>query len=318
MAFLNDSAQPVNRKAMSIPVGIMLVTWVGGLVYWWSTEDWVGLFIIAYIGMFIGVGVGSFLGLPQNKRPVARRLMMVMVGSLLLALAFITDHGNMQLEGLFFGILAGAPWIILHYVLAKFAGPLVFGRIWCGWACWFGMVFDLLPYKASRFRIPGRLGWLRYAHFFGSLLTVLVLWFIFGYHDGATGSSGLIWFIAGLALYYLVGIALALALKDNRAFCKYLCPLAVPLKATSRYALLKIDGIADKCREPCNVCVELCPMNIRIPDYIRQGERVLSTECTLCQTCISVCPTDALKLSFALDVGGKEHIDFTPPKHAIR
>ena len=31
-------------------------------------------------------------------------------------------------------------------------------------------------------------------------------------------------FLAGNALYYIAGIALAFAFKDNRAFCKYLCP----------------------------------------------------------------------------------------------
>ncbi len=43
-----------------------------------------------------------------------------------------------------------------------------------------------------------------------------------------------------------------------------------------------------------------------LPDYILNGERVLSTECSLCQTCITVCAKDALKLSFGFDLGGKE------------
>ena len=47
-------------------------------------------------------------------------------------------------------------------------------------------------------------------------------------------------------------------------------------------------------------------MDIRIADYLQRGERVLSTECILCQACISVCPEQALELSFGLDLGGKE------------
>lgn len=31
-------------------------------------------------------------------------------------------------------------------------------------------------------------------------------------------------------------------------------------------------------------------MDVRISDYILNNERVLSTECSLCQTCITVCP----------------------------
>ncbi|MBZ0287158.1 MAG: 4Fe-4S binding protein, partial [Anaerolineae bacterium] len=110
---------------------------------------------------------------------------------------------------------------------------------------------------------------------------------------------------------------MAFALKDNRAFCKYLCPVAVPLRFSSRFALLKLKGVPEKC-DGCNVCVEMCPMNVRIPDYILNGERVLSSECTLCLRCINVCPTDALKLSFALDRGGKDLIDEEPPRRFRR
>jgi hypothetical protein len=47
-------------------------------------------------------------------------------------------------------------------------------------------------------------------------------------------------------------------------------------------------------------------MDIRIPEYVRDNQRVLSTECSLCQTCITVCAKETLSLSFGLDVGGHE------------
>ena len=47
-------------------------------------------------------------------------------------------------------------------------------------------------------------------------------------------------------------------------------------------------------------------MDVRVPEYILNNQRVLSTECSLCQTCITVCAKDALKLSFGFDLGGKE------------
>ncbi|MFB2623343.1 MULTISPECIES: 4Fe-4S binding protein [Methanothermobacter] len=40
-------------------------------------------------------------------------------------------------------------------------------------------------------------------------------------------------FIAGNVAYYVTGIALAVALRDNRAFCKYICPVSIFLKASS-------------------------------------------------------------------------------------
>ena len=76
-------------------------------------------------------------------------------------------------------------------------------------------------------------------------------------------------------------------------------------RLTTRFALLKIEGEPEKCND-CRACVKMCPMDIRVPDYILNGKRVLSTECSLCQTCITVCAKDALKLSFGFDLGGED------------
>lgn len=315
MSVHDQNERQFQLQNMLFPVIIMLVLWKIGFTHWEISGDSLTFLLLGYIGLFIGAGLGLYLALPQVKRPMGRRLMTFLLGSLLLVTALFSNHGNMQIEGLFFGILVGfVPYIMLHFALAKIFGPLIFGRVWCGWACWFGMIFDLLPYPYSRYRIPGKWGWLRYIHFIVSLGMVLILWFGFGYQDGATGLGGLTWFIIGLLLYYALGISMAFVLKDNRAFCKYLCPLAVPLKIGAQFSLLKVAGDAPRCDPECQACIEMCPMNIRVRDYILNGERVLSTECTLCQTCINVCPHDALKLSFGLDVGRKELIDYVPPK----
>ena len=52
----------------------------------------------------------------------------------------------------------------------------------------------------------------------------------------------------------------------------------------------------------------------RAHEYILNGQRVLSTECSLCQTCITVCAHDALKLSFGFDRGGKDFLREREPK----
>ena len=113
------------------------------------------------------------------------------------------------------------------------------------------------------------------------------------------------WFIIGNLLYYAVGIGLAYALKDNRAFCKYVCPVSVPLKISSRFSIIKIGQAAGQCND-CDACEKTCPMDVRISDYILNNQRVLSTECSLCQTCITVCAQDALKLSFGFDMSRKD------------
>lgn len=296
----------LDYRKMLIPAIVMLVFWGLGGFLWQSTGYPQALFFFGYIGTAVGGGLGLYAALPRKKKPLGRKLALFLVGTFLFFYAALLGKENMQIEGFFFGLLGGVfQAAVVHYLIAKIVGPLFFGRLWCGWACWTVMVLDLLPFTRSTGRFPGRLGWLRYAHFVTSLCLALLLWYGVGYSQGASGSAAIIWFLAGNALYYLIGIILAYKLKDNRAFCKYVCPVSVPLKLGARFSLLKVGATANSCNE-CGACELTCPMDIHIPDYILNGQRVLSTECSLCQTCISTCPHNALKLTFGFDLGGNE------------
>ena len=110
-----------------------------------------------------------------------------------------------------------------------------------------------------------------------------------------------------------LSITLAYALRDNRAFCKYVCPVSVPLKVTSRFSVIKIGQGTGQCND-CNACEKMCPMDVRISDYILNNQRVLSTECSLCQTCITVCAQNALKLSFGFDMSKQDLLRERAPK----
>ncbi|MGB8983220.1 MAG: 4Fe-4S binding protein [Anaerolineales bacterium] len=293
-------------KQLIVPLVVLAAFW--GLGIWgFAASGYVQpLIMFGYIGTSLGVGLGLYATLPKQKKPFGRRLTLFLVGLFLVGFAIFMGQENVQLEGAIFGLLTGVIQMgVIHYMIAKIVGPLLFGRIWCGWACWTVMVLDLLPFTRPSGRLPRRFGWIRYLHFGLSLGVVLVLIYVVGFRDGATGSVAVTWFIIGNLLYYAVGIILAYTLKDNRAFCKYVCPVTVPLKITSRFSVIKIGGEAVKCND-CGACVRMCPMDIRIPEYILNDQRVLSTECSLCQTCITVCAPEALRLSFGLDMGGKE------------
>lgn len=94
------------------------------------------------------------------------------------------------------------------------------------------MVLDFLPYKQPRKPRKEKLGILRYVMFALSLALVSGL-FLF---KVANLEKIMFWlFLAGNALYYISGIALAFIFKDNRAFCKYLCPITVFLKPMSYF-----------------------------------------------------------------------------------
>lgn len=313
-----------NRKSefqfnkLIVPLIVMLAFWGVALWGWLSSGYTLPLILFGYIGFSVGLGLGLYAVLPKKHKPKGRRLALIMVGAFLFGFAVFQGHENSQLEGFFFGLLTGVVQMgVIHYFIAKIIGPVLFGRLWCGWACWTVMVLDLLPFKRPSGRLPGRWGWLRYLHFGLSLAIVAMLFFVFGYKDGAAGRQAVLWFLVGNAAYYLVGITLAYALKDNRAFCKYICPVSVPLKISTRFSLLKIGKAGGECND-CGACVKMCPMDVRIPDYILNGQRVLSTECSLCQTCTTVCAKDALKLSFGFDMGGKDLLREREPLLARR
>lgn len=295
-------------KKLLVPGIVMLAFWVLAIVGWQASGFIQPLILFGYIGTSLGVGLGLYATLPRKKKQAGRKLTLFLIGgALLIAMGFLQSE-NMQIEWVFFSILAGlSGGAVTHYLIAKIFGPLLFGRLWCGWACWTLMILDLLPHPRSRGRLTGRWGLLRYAHFGLSLGLVLLLWFVFDYRDEITfgSATGLYWMLVGNLLYYALGIGLAFALKDNRAFCKYLCPITVFLKATCRFSLLKIEGDSEKCTR-CGTCTRVCPMDIKVMDYTKDGQRVLSTECTVCQTCVTACPNDALRLSFGFDLGGRE------------
>ena len=309
---------PRRARQAILPVTVFVAFWAVAIVGWRASGFLQPLLLFGYIGTSLGVGLGLYSLLPKKKKQRARRLTLLLVGGLLLVFVGVVQSENVQIEWVFFSILAGLGGAaLMHYLIAKIFGPMVFGRLWCGWACWTLMVLDLLPFQRSPGRLPGRWGWLRYGHFVASAALVAAVWWGFGFREQVHFGSraGLAWMLAGNALYYLVAVGMAYALRDNRAFCKYVCPVTVFLKATSRLSILKIAGDMSRCNE-CGACVEMCPMDIRILDYIRGGSRVLSTECMLCQTCITVCAKDALKVTARLDLGGRELLRERPPRAA--
>lgn len=151
------------------------------------------------------------------------------------------------------------------------------------------MILDLLPFRQPQ-GSRQNLGFIRYIVFAGSLALVagLVLSQI-GHLERI-----MFWlFLIGNALYYIVGIALAFAFKDNRAFCKYICPITVFLKPMSYYSMMRVTVDEAKCVS-CGKCRKVCSMNVDMTDNSRKREN--GTECILCMECIESCPKDALKL----------------------
>ena len=305
-------------RRLMFSIIMFIIFWGLAVFVWISTGEFLALLNFGYIGTALGVGLGLYALLPRKKKPVGRKVAQFLVGGYMLGLLGFVGKENMQIEGFFFyligGYFAGA---VMHYLIAKVFGPMIFNRGWCGWACWTAMVLDLLPFDRSKGWVPGKWRHLRYVTFAFSLALVSVLLLGFDYSFEGANMRSFYWLVIGNILYFGTSIPMAYILKDNRAFCKYLCPITVILKASTRFSLLKIRGRADMCNE-CGACTKLCPMDINIPAYIKNNKRVLSTECIICQTCISTCPKETLNLGFGFDLGGEEHLIERPIEQSVK
>ena len=240
----------------------------------------------SYIGICLSVGIYLY----SNKVKYARNVVQFAVGLYMLIYLGIICRENMQIEGfwyyLFLGVFEAA---VIHYLVAKICGPIFFGRGWCGYACWTGMILDLLPYKVPQTERK-KIGYIRYITFGVSLIFISLL-FIFKVND--IEYIMFLSFIIGNVLYYLIGILLAFLFKDNRAFCKYICPVTVFLKPASYFSVMRIKCDKDKCIS-CGKCKRNCPMNVDMLDNSRKRKN--GTECILCLKCASECPKKALHL----------------------
>ena len=272
------------QKPWLLPLALWLLFEAVAVVLWLSRDNLFYLLNFSYIGSSIALGLWLF----RRNYPYARRVVQLLVGLYMLIYLGLICNENMQIEGFWYYLFTGVfEAATIHYAVAKIFGPLVFGRGWCGYACWTAMVLDFLPYK-----VPAgprrKLGFLRYVTFALSLL------FVGGLFLAGVGNMEKImfWaFVIGNLLYYALGIGLAFALRDNRAFCKTLCPITVFLKPMSYFSLVRIECDKSKCIR-CGKCTRVCPMDVDVTDNARSRRN--GTECILCMECVKACPRDAL------------------------
>ena len=271
-------------KKYALPILILAVFEAVAVTLWLTKDNIFYLFNFSYIGCSIALGIFLYI----RKYRHARRIVQLLVGLYMLVWLGLVSRENMQIEGFWYYLFTGVfEAATIHYAVAKIFGPLLFGRGWCGYACWTAMVLDFLPWKVPS-RPRKKLGWIRYVTFALSLAFVGALFLA---HAGSLERIMFWAFIVGNILYYATGIILAWAFKDNRAFCKYICPVTVFLKPMSYLALMRIKCDKEKCVS-CGKCNKVCPMDVDVTDNSRNREN--GTECILCMECVKNCPKGAL------------------------
>lgn len=296
------------KKLLPFLVGVVLSAYFGA-------TDWMGFWcIFAPIGFFLSVGLFIRESKHVNDKDFGRKVSLGLISLVFLLFLGVMQHENLQIEetvfyGAYFlttGIFAR---VLIHYAIAKVFGPLIFGRGYCGWACYTAAVLEWLPIKENH-HIPKKYTYIRIPMLIISLLipflfiqngydymTAHIYKPSFGFDDFPIQThkfDQFVWFMIGNAVYYTIAVALAFRLKKKRAFCKICCPVSLVMKAQTRIALLKIQPSGEQCLE-CGRCNKICPMDVDVMSYIAHGKKIASSECILCGLCRDNCPVHAIR-----------------------
>ena len=279
------------RISLPFLIGIIVALIMNITVGWWGF--WV---IFPWIGFSISIGILLRKILKGRKRLVGRKISILMILPCLLLFVPIVNHENFQLGGVVLIVLAGFFGKgFIHYAVAKIFGPLIWGRGFCGWACWTGAILDWLPITGKKKEISNKAKNLRYVSLAISLIIPLYLVFVMNYnvyHDYLYKKE-MLWMFTGNLIYYLIGIPLAFIYSDKRAFCKLACPVGLIMKVPSSVSIIKIKPKQGECIE-CGACNQICPMDVDVMNYIKNNKPVSNTECIHCRDCTIVCPVNAI------------------------
>jgi polyferredoxin len=203
---------------------------------------------------------------------------------------------------------------ILYPILIVGSVGVIFGRAVCGWACPIGTlqrVTGVVPrYLKKKYPILKKFGDTRLDSLFRYLkyilllllavVTVILIGFMFtdicpvGFLVGTIPISILFpgeyvpneYFYAKFVIFILF---IFLIFLIERGWCRYFCPVGAMLAPFNKVSMYNINVEKTECVH-CNICKDVCPMGIDVPNMDRDPE------CILCGKCVNVCPKNIISL----------------------
>lgn len=209
------------------------------------------------------------------------------LGLTLLYLGF-ADGGFLSVSHITSGIWVGPSFYLsdlplLMLVMFTLITTLLWGRVFCGFLCPFGVLQDLLEKvvpKRLRPSIPTKVhkSGLKLKYVFLAIIVV----------SAASGSRvslyqyfepfGTVFFrSSSLTLWAIALFFLGISLVVPRFYCRYACPLGAALALTSLLSLKRIKRV-EQC-ESCYVCEQDCPTGAI------EGPKIDFKECVRCNVC---------------------------------
>ena len=186
---------------------------------------------------------------------------------------------------------------------------LVLGRFWCGWACPFGTIQDLVVWVRRRgeFIELRRFPWPGFVVLAGAMIAAVIMadtMFCKVCPAGSLFAAIPQWFASrdeftfGTFFYVHLGTlaaALIAFILVGRFWCRYLCPLGIGVFGVfNKVSFLKVKPDMDRCGK----CMDICPVKISEPEDIEN-----SMDCIRCGKCIDACPTAAIHITSSVRPG---------------
>lgn len=181
---------------------------------------------------------------------------------------------------------------------------LALGRFWCGWACPFGAIQDVVLWVRRRGDLVNlrRAAWTKFV-VLG--LVLLLAWAVADLLFCKICPAGSLFaaiphrFVSpelSFGTFFYVHLAtLAVSVVAffliGRFWCRYLCPLGAIFGAFNPVSMLKVRVNFNECNR-CRQCLDVCPVKIEELEDVEN-----STDCIRCGKCVEACNNKALKIS---------------------
>ncbi|CAB3288716.1 Ferredoxin [Methanocaldococcus lauensis] len=204
----------------------------------------------------------------------------------------------------FFGIiekfiLKGSVGQLIVKLIIIVVLTLLLGRVFCGWMCPLGFLFELFYklrvkiFKIKKLpkvdeKIHNKLIYLRYVVL---ILSLILTYYLSTYAFCQVCPIGFLTNLYGTVISFIILIIfLIISFFIPMAFCRYFCPLGAFLSIFSIKPLFQLKT-NNKCVK-CKLCEFKCPMQIKITENLDQKE------CVRCFECKSACKKGGLSFSY--------------------
>jgi polyferredoxin len=122
-----------------------------------------------------------------------------------------------------------------------------------------------------------------------TFLSYMFFWDKIPFISANVGNADLVWFWLRLGIMAIVFIIPAFI---PRAYCRYICPTGAIMGKFGKYSLIGLKRNPVLCNE-CGDCNSICPMGVRVMDYI---DKIKDPMCIGCMDCAYACEEGAIQL----------------------